>query len=332
MNMMSANMRKIDNEIHTCMQQLESLRAGVHLFDHSGFTMLGVQDPYPHYPIPNGTFIVNIHGHNITVERDACLTNVSNERLELIFSMKAFHDWLHNFDPEFFNQCTFTKILIQSIDIFGERVGFLKFNTDIRYNAQCGDLAGKAVPGIVFMRGPAVAMLIVLRCEEKHYALTTIQSRVAIGKFSFCEIPAGMVDDNQSFTGTAAKEIKEETGIAIHESQLIDLGAATGIGKNGVYPSVGGLDEYLKFYLFYADVHKDSLTKLHGRLTGVVAEGESISLKVLPLDQLPFESPDMKTCTALYYYSRLDKGTEAFKAKIVNLTGHDFSKPAKPTH
>jgi ADP-sugar diphosphatase len=313
------------------MQQLESLRAGERLFEHSGFTMLGVQDPYPHTSTGRGTFIVQVHGRDIEVERDVCLTNVTDEKLKLIFSMKAFHDWLRGFDPEFFRQCKFTKIYIQSIDMFGPtKVGFLKFNTDLAYNR--GFFAGVTVPSIVFMRGPAVAMLIVLRCGDDHYTLTTIQTRAAAGKFSFCEIPAGMVDDNQDFAGVAATEIFEETGIKIKQSQLIDLGEETKIGKDGVFSSVGGSDEYLKYYLFYADVNEASLLQLDGKLTGKRDEGEKISLKVLPLSQLPFESPDMKTCTALYYYSRLEKGTLKFRAQIVNLTLHNFSKPATPAH
>jgi 8-oxo-dGTP pyrophosphatase MutT (NUDIX family) len=95
--------------------------------------------------------------------------------------------------------------------MFGPRVGFLKFK------AQVSDKEGTVVPSIVFMRGASVAVLFVLRCDEdgELYTILTVQARFPTGKYSFNDIPAGMVDDNGDFTGVAAKEMKEETGILV---------------------------------------------------------------------------------------------------------------------
>ncbi|KAI8001809.1 hypothetical protein LOK49_LG09G01685 [Camellia lanceoleosa] len=55
-------------------------------------------------------------------------------------------------------------------DMFGKRVGFVKFNADVVDKA-----TGKKVPGIVFACGPAVAVLILLESDGKTYAVLTEQ-------------------------------------------------------------------------------------------------------------------------------------------------------------
>ncbi|KAJ1492395.1 hypothetical protein T484DRAFT_1771342 [Baffinella frigidus] len=52
------------------------------------------------------------------------------------------------------------KILIQSVDMFGPRVGFIKFSADIQ------DKEGTKIPGVVFMRGNAVGIFVLITCEE----------------------------------------------------------------------------------------------------------------------------------------------------------------------
>jgi ADP-sugar diphosphatase len=130
-----------------------------------------------------------------------------------VLEMKAFKDWIAGLDKEF----KVKSILVQSVDFFGPRVGFLKFKADV------SDKDGTTVPSIVFMRGAAVAVLFVLRCDEdgEFYTILTVQPRFPTGKYSFPDIPAGMVDGNGDFTGVAAKEMKEETGIEVGFSLLI---------------------------------------------------------------------------------------------------------------
>jgi ADP-sugar diphosphatase len=317
--------RRIDEELHTCMSQLEFLRTGVNLRENQGFTMLG--EPYKNTKIGECEYHVSVCGHDIRVCADQSMVSVGDKKFEMIFAMKAFVEWLTNFDREFFKHCTFGTILVQSIDFFGPAVGFLKFKTDIKYKSN-----NSPAPGIVFMRGAAVAMLVVLQCESEYYALTTVQPRVPIGKYSYCEIPAGMVDNSSDFVGAAAKEMKEETGIAVNVSDLVDMSDVTGYGKKGFYPSVGGCDEYLRFYLYTARVTRTGLNQLNQKLTGVVEEGEQIALRIVKLNELPSVSPDMKTFTALYLYGRIQdmkrenpELADSMRSRNVDLTPYDFS-------
>jgi hypothetical protein len=64
------------------------------------------------------------------------------------------------------------------------------------------------LPGIVFARGGAVAILMLLECEDQKYAVLTEQARVPVGR-TILELPAGMLDDDDGdFVGTAAREVQ----------------------------------------------------------------------------------------------------------------------------
>lgn len=151
------------------------------------------------------------------------------------------------------DQYSLQEISIQSVDWFGDKIGFVKLAAKIQN--------GKTdLPGIAFLRGGSVAVLMVLRPEgtkDERYVVMTEQPRIPAGSLRFLEIPAGMLDGQKGFTGKAANEIEEETGIKIRAEELIDL---TGLAlKNSkvqddlrpaMYPSPGGSDEFIPIYLW----------------------------------------------------------------------------------
>lgn len=142
----------------------------------------------------------------------------------------AFIGWARTLDPAL----AVSAVHVQSVDMFGRRVGFLKFKCDAEHH-------GKPIPGIVFARGGSVAVLVLLRaadgagpcvramrlripCMRAHstyaspvcrYVLLVRQPRLPIGARAFPEIPAGMIDDSGSFAGVAAREMEEETGLRL---------------------------------------------------------------------------------------------------------------------
>src|SRR5256885_9826492 len=98
-----------------------------------------------------------------------------------------------------------------------------------------------------------------------------------------------MIDDSGTFAGAAAKEIEEELGLKIPESDLIDLTklaltsteSTTGEKlQNGVYPSAGGCDEFIPIFLFEKRVDREQLKDWQGKLTGLRDSGEKITLKL----------------------------------------------------
>ncbi|PHU28305.1 Nudix hydrolase 14, chloroplastic [Capsicum chinense] len=136
-----------------------------------------------------------------------------------------FKQWLKNIQTETGllanGAMSLRQVLIQQdVDMFGKRLGFLKFKADI-----IDKETGQKVPGIVFARGPAVAVLILLDSEDETYAVLTEQVRVPVGRL-ILELPAGMLDDDQGdFAGTAVREVEEETGIHLNVHDMVDLTA-----------------------------------------------------------------------------------------------------------
>lgn len=215
----------------------------------------------------------------------------------LVLSAPILLDWAARLDPEI----SVKSIEIQSVDLFGPRVGFIKMKT-------LPICRGVAVPGIVFLRGGAVSILVELRCGDARWALCCRQARVPAGSAGFLEIPAGMLDGSGKFAGVAAKELEEEAGLEVREEELIDL-TELAYGSEprllGMYPSVGACDEFLRLYYMVKEVSEEELATLHGRVGGCIEEGESIVLELVPLDQLWCRAPDAKTLASLLLVDKL---------------------------
>jgi 8-oxo-dGTP pyrophosphatase MutT (NUDIX family) len=149
------------------------------------------------------------------------------------------------------------SIEIQSVDYFSPtKLGFVKLIAEIRNQSN-----DKKLPGIAFLRGGSVAVLMVLRpvdSRDERWVVMTEQPRVPAGSLQFVEIPAGMLDNAGDFGGQAAKEIEEETGFKLPKSELIDLtklalSQSTSEGEclqDAMYPSPGGSDEFIPIFLW----------------------------------------------------------------------------------
>ena len=254
-----------------------------------------------------------INGYYVPVKYTVPAQEEFHER---ILQMKAFDDWCKNMDTKL----SVTSIEIQSVDAFGPRIGFVKFSADVF------DSVYTKVPSIIFMRGGAVAMLPVYIVEEtgEKYTIVTKQARTAAGIAEFIEIPAGMIDDSNNFGGQAAKELKEELDVTIPQNHLFDLTDFIFKGtKTGVYPSVGGCDEFLRFYLYEHTLPEDTLNamiiKMEAKILGNKLEGEKITMKFVKFKELMYVAPDMKALSAIALYSEFDRQRNAFVEKARNI-------------
>ncbi|XP_047148946.1 nudix hydrolase 14, chloroplastic [Vigna umbellata] len=207
--------------------------------------------------------------------------------------------WLHNLQTDngilADGTMTLRQVLVQGVDMFGKRIGFLKFKADI-FDKE----TGKKIPGIVFARGPAVAVLILLESEGETYAVLTEQPRVPVGRI-ILELPAGMLDDNKGdFVGTAVREVEEEIGIKLNVEDMVDLTAfldsTTGCR---VFPSGGGCDEEISIFLYRGRVDKEIITQLEGKETGLREHGELIKVRVVPYKKLWHTTADCKVLVAV---------------------------------
>lgn len=228
-----------------------------------------------------------------------CPVPVIGDFKEIAIASQIFTNWRNSIDPKFIIK----SINIQSVDLVGldkPRVLFMKLKADVI------DKNGKFIPGVVFMRGGSIGVLVTLNCKGRYYTILTLQPRFPSGKYNFPEIPAGMLDGDGCFSGVAAKEIKEETGLIISEKDLIDLTEIVYKGKwKGVYPSAGGCDEFLRLFVYQKEISSKDLEELKGKCTGNLEEGENITLKIIQLKDLVKEAPDSKALSALSLYNYL---------------------------
>jgi len=255
---------------------------------------------------------------------------------ELVYEWKVINDWYDKVkkDPLLYFRTENGQIKgieFQSIDFFGPSIGigFIKFISYFINKDAIVHLKKKHdIPGIVFMRSPAVAVLPVITVENEplKYTLVVIQARVAAGIARFMEIPAGMMDDSSNFGGQIAKEMKEETGFIIHEKEMICLTdwAYEGKDHEGMYPSVGGCNEFLKLYLWETTVSGKKFAELIGntndRVFGNKTEGECIRIKIIPLENLAKEAPDGKALSALALYDRYVKHNKTINHVTIDMS------------
>lgn len=183
--------------------------------------------------------------------------------------------------------------------------------------ATVSNSAGESLPAAALLRGPSVAMLVMLvpddvpQGSDERYVVLTVQPRIPAGSLSFVELPAGMVDGSGNFKGVAAKEIEEELGITIHEDELtclselaeecIEKGESTDQGEDltaAMFPSAGGCDEHITIYSYEQRIPRSQLSEWEGRLTGERSDGERITLKVVPMQHLWKEGARDAKCLA----------------------------------
>ena len=216
---------------------------------------------------------------------DFIISNLPEESVKKALESKKMSNWLGALSSDF----EVEALDIQTIDMFGPNVGFVKFNANVKCK-------GSPVPGIVFMRGDSVAILIILSVGGEKYILCTKQPRFPIGTSEYLEIPAGMMDEAGSFSGVAAKELEEETHIKVDKKDLIHLG--------GIYPSPGGCDEFIELFALELIIDQDRFNEIQGAATGNIEEGEKITLQIIPYREA-HTLTDAKALCAILKYEKL---------------------------
>lgn len=249
---------------------------------------------------------------------------------EQLLKYKPFVDWLATIedslelqetdDKHIFHekakQYTLESVVIQSVDWWGKakpRIGFLKLDSKM-VNEERKE---QSLPGTIFMRGGSVAVMIIVipdDDETERWVVMTQQPRVPAGSLSFYEIPAGMIDDEGTFTGAAAKEVKEETGLDIPVSEMIDLtgkalksakGSESHL-KKAMYPSPGGSDEFIALFAWEKRMSRMEINELKDKLTGV--DNEQIKVKLVAYDEIWREGArDAKTLGAWALYEGIQR-------------------------
>lgn len=232
---------------------------------------------------------------SLTITGDA---GVTPELLAKAIADPRFQDWLAAVDDRYIVK----SVRVQTVDMFGPtKVGFIKFSAEVYDSKAKGDKV-KTLPGIVFMRGGAVSIVMALKCNGKLKTILTVQPRIASGRFNFRECPAGMLDGSNNFGGTAAKELKEELGMVVTAEELIDLTSHFGM-PDGIFLSPGGSDETIRIFAVEREISEEELATYEGKATGALEEGEQITLEIADFDEL-LKLDDAKSIIGHGLYTR----------------------------
>ena len=221
---------------------------------------------------------------------------INQQHWDLIVKFIPFQNWTSTWSlPELQTDKVKIKSLeIEDISFFGERIGFLKFRLDARWKSD-----DKPIPGIVFMRGDAVAVLIVIkeRNSDNSQVVMVQQPRIPVPSLDFLELPAGMVDEEKNFHSVALKELKEECGIEIFSNEMIPLGPS-----DSYLVSPGGCDEKLSLYLVEKVLSPSDIKDLDGRLGGLREEGERIQVRLINLSEVVEKTRSLSVLAAMALY------------------------------
>jgi 8-oxo-dGTP pyrophosphatase MutT (NUDIX family) len=224
---------------------------------------------------------------SIITKNKACEINMLN-----VIKSKKFIEFIKNIDNKLI---CLMAIEVRDIYMFGPNVGFIFVNCTM-YEQKSGVHIQAST---VFIRGGSVGIFVIVKCQERKYALLTRQIRVPGGR-DFVEVVAGMLDENGApdSKGVAIKELKEESGLILSSADLIQVAT--------MYPSIGGCDEMITCFITREiDISPENLSKIQTSVFGV--DDESIHIEAHPINtseevfQLAkFGDSKLNTCLLAY--------------------------------
>jgi len=223
------------------------------------------------------------------------------DSMDALQSAPKMINWVSKLDQ---TQIAVRSITITDIDWFAakpdpKKLGFVKVSLD----AKDKTTGKKILSNIVFIRGDAVAILIIVKVKSTRgriteHVLLCEQMRLPTGGRRR-EICAGMMDSEGNIASVALKEMEEETGFKIQNvSELISLGS--------MYPSQGGCDEEIHLYAWTTMITEQEFEEKMCRVFGNSLEGEEIKLSFVPMKEFRksvlTEIKDSKAETAVRRY------------------------------
>jgi ADP-sugar diphosphatase len=201
--------------------------------------------------------------------------------IELLSKSTLFRWWLDRLDPKL----TINFVHIFTIDIWpGPRVGFIEMEANYTANGHLHSerfmLSGSSV---------SIPVLFHNTTDNKLYTLLVQQPRIGSGELTL-EFPAGFMDDTTDYLGSAVRELDEECGLTVQESELIDLGEFL------LHPAM--FDERVYICLLVRSVSAEDMRRYEGR-EGGVDEEEQIVAKTYLFDDVLKVTTDGST-SAVY--------------------------------
>jgi 8-oxo-dGTP pyrophosphatase MutT (NUDIX family) len=164
--------------------------------------------------------------------------------------------------------------------------------------ADVADPQNKKLPGYIFIRGHAVIVVPMLRNKTtgEERLLMIRQRRIGNGRLNL-EFPAGMLDrDVDKVEAVAVKELFEETGLSIAESDLRPL------HEGPLYSSPGATDEGIYYFGCIVVLADQEFKSFEGRTAGNADDGESIKVTLCTMSAAENETTSLQARLGLFLF------------------------------
>ncbi|KAH0790640.1 hydrolase, NUDIX family protein [Histomonas meleagridis] len=214
---------------------------------------------------------------------------------DLLLKSSLLKHWIRTIDPSI----TIQKLKLNTIDIFpGPRVGFIE--CEVTYSRN--DIVSTE---IFILSGGSVSIVPLIKCIETGQIMTMLvkQPRIAFGGLTY-EFPAGLADDSTDYELTAIREFKEECGISINRSELIDVGQIVHNETPTFHTFPQFFDEFVATYVVKKAMTQKEIETIEGR-NGGVDEDEQITQHFVPFDDICLFSQDAATLGICYLIKKL---------------------------
>jgi len=279
------------------------------------------------------TLSVSVHDKVIPIKYNS---SISYDEASSALESRPFCQWIEKVSRVFGSRrIDLLGLEIQSIDFIDQRVDSIKLKVESVLKDDETEIKDGEMTEICWLRDFSVGILIELDCVEDDtiWSVLVDQPRMNIGAVSALELPVGHVDvDGDSVVGREITEVENSTGLTMKLSQLENLSKlayenCSIYNASGLCPALGNCSEFVKIMYARKEITKREMASLRTRLSQMREEGASMTLRVVPLDDLWKVSADMKVVSALFLLERAD--IEQAKREENYTTEDDVGKPIK---
>lgn len=218
---------------------------------------------------------------------------ITGVEAETITNEPLFMNWLDTVDPSWIIH----SIEFQSVDrtLTSGRILFIKIKVDVEH------AEGRMPNMVVLIRSNAVAALTVLTCEDKQYVLLVDQPRIPTGHI-ISEAVAGLMDGEADPRAVILRELEEEAHAVTRLG--ITLDNVISLSDKPFYLSPGVLTESVYPFLVEHEVDRSTLETYQGIKRGLVEEYESITVRIVELEEVAAQCNNAITLAMLHLYDR----------------------------
>lgn len=205
--------------------------------------------------------------------------------LSAVASSNLFKGWLNSLSPKF----KVTAVRIDAVAKSGDAVRSIEMIVSFIDD-------GLFTQHRISLFEPVVVIMPIIFCDGKKYTLLVKQKRVATGQAHFYELPAGRMETPHVHVD-AARELREETGLKVDSSLIVELTTLP------IFLSPGVSNEHVRICYCEVKLSRRELDEMQDREAGLKSEHEKTKVLVVNFSDLTrYVCEDAKSLAAYSIY------------------------------